>query len=149
MDHCGAARTVKSTGAIAWLRRLYADPGGHLVAMSTTTRFARGGLAEFLRIRDHGRCRTLWCDAPIAEYDHVTPAAHSGPTAATNLQGLCAACNHAKQAPGWTQYAQIQSGGGHVVDTLTPTGTRLRATTRPVVRRRWRTALPPVVTPSA
>jgi hypothetical protein len=142
-------RALDATSVGVWLRRLYVDPGGHLVAMSSRTRFARGGLAEFLRIRDHGLCRTPWCDAPIVEYDHVTPAADGGPTAATNLQGLCAACNHAKQAPGWTQHAHTQPGGGHVVDTVTPTGTRLRSVTRPMARRRRRMVVPPVVTPGA
>jgi hypothetical protein len=130
------ARHTDPVESVAWLRRLYVDPGGNLVAMSTTTRFARGGLADFLRIRDAGLCRTPWCDAPIAEYDHITPAADGGETSTTNLQGLCSACNHAKQAPGWTQHAHRDEHGTHVVDITTPTGTYIRSKSRPVLPQR-------------
>ena len=84
-----------------WLRRLYAHP---------TTRRAgddglRGGLvpnslARFVRLRDQ-ICRTPWCDAPIRHTDHPTRDDEGGATSAENGQGLCEACNYAKQAPGW------------------------------------------------
>ncbi len=86
---------------LTYLRRLYTDPAGHLVAMSTRQRFTTEGLSDFLRLRDQGTCRTPWCDAPIAHDDHIDPAGNDGQTTSSNTQGLCQACNHAKQATGW------------------------------------------------
>ena len=37
------------------------------------------------------------------------PAAAGGPTSAANAQGLCEACNYAKEAPGWTSAAPADS----------------------------------------
>ncbi|WP_341482153.1 HNH endonuclease [Arthrobacter gengyunqii] len=42
-----------------------------------------------------------WCGAPIRNIDHIRPFHQGGPSAADNLQGLCEACNQAKEAPGW------------------------------------------------
>jgi hypothetical protein len=106
----------------AWIRRVYADPAGRLVALSTTQRLTSAGLSTFLRIRDQGICRTPWCDAPIRHDDHVRPAARGGPTSEPNTQGLCEACDYAKQAPGWHQTVADDPAGRHRVDTVTPTG---------------------------
>jgi hypothetical protein len=108
----------------AWVRRLYADPSGRLVALSTTQRLTGAGLSTFLRIRDQGICRTPWCDAPIRHDDHVRPAARGGPTTEPNTQGLCEACDYAKQAPDWRQAVVDDESGRHRVDTFTPTGHR-------------------------
>ena len=107
----------------AWLRRLYTDPGGRLVALSSRERFFAGGLAAFLRVRDQGMCRTPYCDAPIRHLDHIIPAAGGGVTDDANGQGLCQACNHAKQAPGWGQRT-LPDQDRHTVETTTPTGHR-------------------------
>lgn len=110
-----------SDGAL--IRRLYADPAGRLVALTTTQRFATDALHTFLRVRDQGICRTAWCDAPAQHVDHVTDADHGGETSEHNSQGLCEACNHAKQALGWRQRtASAATSGRHRVDTITPTG---------------------------
>lgn len=113
----------------AWVRRLYAAPGGELVAMTSRQRLVRGALAAFLRVRDQGLCRTPWCDAPARHGDHVTgrhPGNSDDETTAHGSQGLCAACNHAKQAPGWR--ARPRPGPGrHQVEIVTPTGHRHRA----------------------
>ncbi|MFB9312067.1 HNH endonuclease [Nocardioides plantarum] len=106
----------------AWVRRFYADPSGRLVALSTTQRLTGTGLSTFLRIRDQGICRTPWCDAPIRHDDHVRPAARGGPTSDSNTQGLCEACDYAKQAPDWRQLVVDDASGRHRVDTFTPTG---------------------------
>ncbi|MEZ0449361.1 HNH endonuclease [Cellulomonas sp. ICMP 17802] len=106
----------------AWLRRLYADPGGDLVAMTSRARFHPEGLAEFLRIRDQGVCRTPYCGAPVRHIDHIVPAAAGGPTTAENGEGLCVACNLAKEAPGWSRRPVQRAGPGHPVLTTTPTG---------------------------
>ncbi|MFB9312562.1 HNH endonuclease [Nocardioides plantarum] len=111
----------------AWVRRLYADPAGHLVAMTTRQRLATEGLATFLSVRDQGTCRTPWCDAPIRHADHVVAWADGGPTDADQLQGLCEACDYAKQAPGWRQRVADDDSGRHAVETTTPAGQRYRS----------------------
>src|SRR5690606_20074108 len=77
-------------------------------------------------------CRNPWCDAPVRHIDHVKPVAEGGVTTAANLQGLCEACNHAKQAPGWRQRADLRADGTHVVETVTPAGRRCRSRPPPV-----------------
>lgn len=111
---------------VAAIRRLYARPGtGELVAMDSRARIFPAALSRFLRLRDQ-TCRTPWCDAPIRHSDHVEEAASGGPTSAANGQGLCAACNLAKQAFGWQ--ARPRPGPRHTVETRTPTGHRYRST---------------------
>ncbi|MFJ3405042.1 DUF222 domain-containing protein [Promicromonospora sp. NPDC090134] len=105
----------------AWLRSIYVNPHGRLLATTSTSRFHPQGLASLLRARDQGICATTWCDAPVRHTDHVTPYAEGGPTSLDNGQGLCARCNHAKQAPGWSQKT-TQLDGRHAVETVTPTG---------------------------
>ncbi|WP_084468059.1 HNH endonuclease [Promicromonospora sukumoe] len=105
----------------AWLRSIYVNPHGRLLATTSTSRFHPQGLSSLLRAREQGICATAWCDAPIRHTDHVTPHAEGGPTSLDNGQGLCARCNHAKQAPGWSQKT-TQLNGLHAVETITPTG---------------------------
>jgi 5-methylcytosine-specific restriction endonuclease McrA len=101
----------------AWLRRLYRRPAeNELVAMETRRRCFTAGQRQFIRLRDQ-TCRTPWCDAPIRHTDHITPADAGGATSIRNGQGLCAACNYAKQAPGW-QATRAPNGD---VQTETPT----------------------------
>ena len=85
-----------------WVRRLYTHPdSGELAAMDARQRRFPVQLASFLRYRDQW-CRTPWCNAPIRQADHVVEASSGGPTSAADGQGLCEACNYAKEAPGWT-----------------------------------------------
>jgi hypothetical protein len=117
------ARAVETTQA--WIRKLYTSAGGDLVALTTQQRLATEGLAAYLAARDQGICRTPWCDAPVRHLDHVRPHEHNGLAEAENLQGLCEACNHAKQAAGWRQqvvrdpdyWSEL-----HTVETTSPTG---------------------------
>ncbi|MDK1358653.1 HNH endonuclease [Arthrobacter sp. zg-Y1219] len=122
-----------------WLRRLYIAPdSGQLTAMDSRARLVPGGLARLIAARDQ-ICRTPWCGAPIRHYDHITPVREGGPTSAENIQGLCQACNQAKEAPGWSAQAAESpptgpradgsgvgnaagSPGRHRVMTTTPTG---------------------------
>jgi hypothetical protein len=67
-------------------------------------------------------CRTPWCDAPIRHTDHSEAVLEGGETSYANAQGLCQACNLAKQAPGW----RARPGSAGSVDTATPTGLRYR-----------------------
>ena len=115
---------------VNWIRTLYTDPAGRLVALSTKQRFVTAGLADYLALRDQGLCRTPWCDAPARQADHITTAAHGGETSDDNTQGLCQACNLAKQAAGWAQRVVGEPGlrrGRHTVETTTPTGHRHRS----------------------
>ncbi|MFI2485471.1 HNH endonuclease [Promicromonospora kroppenstedtii] len=105
----------------AWLRSIYVNPHGRLLATTSTSRFHPQGLTSLLRAREQGICATVWCDAPVRHTDHITPHAEGGPTSLDNGQGLCARCNHAKQAPGWSQKT-TQHNGLHAVETITPTG---------------------------
>jgi hypothetical protein len=104
----------------AWIRRLFTSPrSGELVAMDAKARLFEGQLRRFVIIRDQ-ICRTPWCDAPIRHADHALRAADGGKTTAQNAQGLCEACNHTKEAPGWT--TKPVPGLRHAVTTTTPTG---------------------------
>ena len=107
----------------AWIRQLFTPPGGtRLVAMESRSRMAPPGLAQFITARDR-TCRTPWCDAPIRHIDHVTPSADGGRTEAENLQGLCEACNYAKEANGWRSRAvRSRADAVHTVTVETPTG---------------------------
>jgi hypothetical protein len=101
-----------------WLRRLFTRPGtGELIGMESQRRLFTKAQREFITARDQ-YCRTPWCGAPIRHIDHVVPAEDGGPTSVDNGQGLCAACNYAKQALDWT----ARPGPGADVVTTTPTG---------------------------
>lgn len=122
-----------------WLRRLYTSPEtGELVSMDARGRRFRGGLARFIRLRDQ-ICRTPWCDAPIRHTDHVRRNADGGPTEGANAQGLCEACNYAKEAPGW----RARPGPGGTIQTTTPTG-HTYATRPPPIATIRRRRLPPL-----
>ena len=85
-----------------WLRRLYTSPDGqHLVALDSTRRSFPRLLRRLIEYRDR-TCATPYCGAPIRHIDHSTPHRAGGPTSYLNGRGVCAACNHAKEAPGWT-----------------------------------------------
>ncbi|NBQ44058.1 MAG: HNH endonuclease [Mycobacteriaceae bacterium] len=130
----GGRRLATTQGDASRIRgRLYRHPrSGALVAMESRSRLFPAGLARFIALRD-GTCRTPYCDAPIRHTDHATPAARGGPTSAANGQGLCEACNYAKEAPGWTAAARIDDDGRHTVVLSTPTGTTHQSTAPPIV----------------
>lgn len=114
------ARQLVREADRAWVRRLYTSPTtGSLVAMDARRRLFDGELRRFIVLRDQ-ICRTRWCDAPIRHVDHITRARDGGPTSADNGQGLCEACNLAKESPGWR--TERISGPAHEVRTITPTG---------------------------
>jgi hypothetical protein len=103
-----------------WLRRLFTRPDtGELMSMETTRRLFTDAQRRFVLARDQV-CRTPYCEAPIRHVDHVVPVEAGGPTRVGNAQGLCAACNFAKQAPGW----RARPGPGGRITITTPTGHR-------------------------
>ena len=114
-----------ATGPQVWLRRVFADPDtGELVAMESRTRRFPTGLKTLIRLRDQ-TCRTPWCDAPIRHTDHPRPQAAHGETSYLNGQGLCEACNQAKETAGWS--ARPRPGPGHTIETITPAGHTYRS----------------------
>ncbi|MDQ0865792.1 HNH endonuclease [Arthrobacter globiformis] len=113
-----------------WLRRLYAVPDtGDLVAMDSRRRLFPAPLRRFIQIRDE-TCRTPYCDAPIRHHDHIIPWHDGGPTSVANGAGLCEACNHTKELPGWK--AQPRPGPRHTIELTTPTGHTYRSTAPPL-----------------
>ena len=132
------ARTLTASALdldAAWLRTIYATTSGDLIGATSKRRFFADGLADLLRIRDQGVCRTPWCDAPIRNLDHIDPVADGGLTNLSNGQGLCTACNQAKEAPGWRSAPQTDPATGrHLVVTTTPTGHRYRSVAPPPPR---------------
>ena len=120
------------SGARTWVRRLYRHPETReLVAMDSRQRLFPRSLATFLRYRDQW-CRNAWCNAPIRHSDHVTAVADHGETTLDGGQGLCEACNYAKEAAGW-QHRPRPGPDGHVVEITTPTGHTYRSPAPPVL----------------
>ncbi|ADG77179.1 HNH nuclease OS=Tsukamurella paurometabola (strain ATCC 8368 / DSM / CCUG 35730 / CIP 100753/ JCM 10117 / KCTC 9821 / NBRC 16120 / NCIMB 702349 / NCTC 13040) OX=521096 GN=Tpau_0538 PE=3 SV=1 [Tsukamurella paurometabola] len=120
-----------SEKAIGWVKRLYVQPdSGAVVGLDSRSRLFPAGLAELIAARDR-YCRTPYCDAPIAHTDHITAHAHGGATSLHNGQGLCAACNYAKEAAGWSSRTVDDPSGRHTVETRTPTGHLHRSTAPP------------------
>ena len=113
-----------------WVRRLYTAPGtGDLVAMDSRRRLFPAPLRRFIQIRDD-TCRTPYCDAPIRHHDHIIPWHDGGPTSLSNGAGLCEACNHTKELPGWK--AKPRPGPRHTTEITTPTGHTYRSTAPPL-----------------
>jgi hypothetical protein len=127
-----------------WLRRLYTHPGtGELIGMDSRARIFPAGARRFIEARDH-TCRTPYCDAPIRHLDHIIPHHAGGPTTVANGAGLCEACNHTKETPGWSArpipgpepHPDVASKPGsaqrpghrHRVELSTPTGHTYRST---------------------
>jgi hypothetical protein len=118
--HAALARDLVHRAHRAWLRRLYLSPdSATLVAMDSRRRAFDGELREFIVIRDQV-CRTPWCEAPIRHADHPVRASDGGATSAQNGQGLCEACNYAKEAAGWRSLPLPSD--RHEVMITTPTG---------------------------
>lgn len=106
-----------------WLRRLFSTPdGSELAILESSQRLVSGTLRRAVVLRDD-RCRTPWCDAPIAVVDHVQRYSEGGATSLRNTQGLCVRCNLTKEEPGWRSSPDpdIES-RRHRVTLTTPTG---------------------------
>ena len=131
------------SGAPVWLRRLFTAPGERaLIGLERRRRRFDGLLRQFVALRDQ-TCRTPWCDAPIRHIDHAVRDRDGGPTSAGNGQGLCEACNYAKEAPAWR--AEVACEGptsadpdrcDHQVRLTTPTGATYHSTAPPVLASR-------------
>jgi hypothetical protein len=87
------------------------------------------GLRRFLQARDD-TCRTPYCDAPIRHHDHIIPWHGGGTTSHANGAGVCEACNHTKETPGWA--AHPRPGPRHTLEIRTPTGHHYQSTAPPL-----------------
>jgi hypothetical protein len=141
-DAALSAEAATGNAAVdVWLRRLYTAPGtGELTAMDSRARLFPAGLRRFIRARDH-TCRTPYCDEPIRHHDHIIPWHQGGTTTHGNGAGLCEACNHTKETPGWRADprhvpADARPGGTgrrrHTLDIQTPTGHSYHSTAPPL-----------------
>ena len=116
------AGSLKST-----VQRIFQAPNdGALIAMESSGRLFRGPLAEFLLLRDR-RCRNPWCNGQIRHRDHVLPHHQGGPTSRDNGQGLCEACNYAKEGAGWQHTPVADPLAVTEIVVTTPTGHRHRS----------------------
>jgi hypothetical protein len=119
-----------------WIRRLYTAPAtGELVAMDSRARLFPAGLRRFIEARDD-TCRTPYCDAPIRHLDHIVPWYGGGATTQVNGAGLCEACNHTKEAPGWKAHPSTGPNAAgatrHAIHLTTPTGHSYQSTAPPL-----------------
>jgi hypothetical protein len=92
--------------------------------MDSKARIFPQRLRRFIQTRDH-TCRTPYCDAPIRHLDHVVPWHEGGATTLNNGAGLCEACNHTKENPGWSTQVprgNTHTGNTHTLEVRTPTG---------------------------
>ena len=129
-DSAAGGSTADMKELKTWVRRLYTAPGtGDLVAMDSRRRLFPAPLCRFIQIRDDA-CRTPYCDAPIRHHDHIIPWHDGGPTSLSNGAGLCEACNHTKELPGWK--AKPRPGPRHTIELTTPTGHTYRSTAPPL-----------------
>lgn len=88
-----------AAAAMAWVRRLYVDPGtGVLIAQDPRKRLFTGSVRALVVARDR-TCRTVWCGAPLRTVDHIRRFSEGGLTTADNGRGLCERCNLARERP--------------------------------------------------
>ncbi len=100
--------------------------------MDSRARIFPPGLRRFIQARDH-TCRTPYCDAPIRHLDHIVSWHNGGTTSGGNGAGLCEACNHTKETPGWTAQPRPAPGSGrHTLQLTTPTGHTYHSTAPPL-----------------
>lgn len=125
-----ARNFLAANQARIFIRRMFTSPDtGQLVGMDSRRRTFDGLLRRMVVFRDD-TCRTPWCNAPIRHADHATPVAEGGGTEWSNASGLCAACNYAKEHPGWKHEATADD-----LTVSTPTGEEYEAATPPFVTK--------------
>jgi hypothetical protein len=131
-----ACDILAGTEGRRWWRRLFTTPIGGLVGADPRRRCFDGVLGHLIRVRDGGRCRDPFCDAPIRHLDHIRPHRAGGPTSLVNGRGVCARGNYVRELPGW-RVELVHDGRGrhpHTVCTTTPTGHTYVSRAGPVAR---------------
>jgi hypothetical protein len=118
-----AREILAGGGGRRWWRRLF-TVGGSMVDGDPRRRRFDGPLAHLIALRDGGRCRDPFCDAPIRHLDHIVRHRDRGPTSLTNGRGVCARGNYVREMPDWRVEVIDEglSGQPHTVRTTTPTG---------------------------
>ncbi|SMX95308.1 HNH endonuclease [Brevibacterium antiquum] len=125
-----ARNFLAASRARSFIRRMFTSPEtGQLVGMDSRRRTFGGLLRRMVVFRDDV-CRTPWCDASIRHADHASPVAEGGQTQWSNASGLCAACNYAKEHPGWKHEATADD-----LTVSTPTGEEYETATPPFVTK--------------
>ena len=100
--------------------------------MDSRARIFPPGLRRLIQTRDD-TCRTPYCDAPIRHLDHIIPWHHGGQPPTANGAGLCEACNHTKETPGWTaRPIPRPRTTPHTIELTTPTGHTYHSTAPPL-----------------
>jgi hypothetical protein len=131
----GAAGRADDTAFRLSLRRLYTHPcSGELIGMDSRARLFPPGHRRYIQARDD-TCRTPYCDAPIRHLDHIIPHHTGGATTTDNGAGLCEACNHTKEALGWSAHPVSAAALGdsrHTIELATPTGHMYHSTAPPL-----------------
>jgi hypothetical protein len=143
------ADLLRSTKGKRWWRRLFSHPAhGTLVGGDPRRRLFDGFLAHLIDLRDGGRCRDPFCDAPIRHHDHIRRASAGGPTSgkrSTPIGGVgCARgattpakCPAGRSRPSTTGSARTPTPCGPPPPPATPTpaGPDRDAAPAPVVDR--------------
>ncbi|SMX75069.1 HNH endonuclease [Brevibacterium antiquum] len=125
-----ARNFIAANEAEVFIRRMFTRAtDGQLVGMESRGRAFTGLLRQMVVYRDDV-CRTPWCDARIRHADHADEYASGGATSWENGSGLCAACNYAKEHPGWKHEATAEG-----LKVTTPSGREYDDPTAPFVRR--------------
>ncbi|KQY64725.1 HNH endonuclease [Nocardioides sp. Root140] len=128
-----AHELIANADGEVFIRRLYAHPDDNgLVAMDSKGIKFPVALRRLIYARDGAICRQPYCDAPIRHDDHVMGKARGGKTCAHNGQGLCEACNYAKEAPRWRYRTRSQWPERHTIEITTPTGQTYDAVAPPL-----------------
>lgn len=125
-----ARNFVAANDAEVFIRRMFTRAtDGQLVGMESRGRSFTGQLRQMVIYRDDV-CRTPWCDARIRHADHADGFASGGATSWENGSGLCAACNYAKEHPGWKHEATAEG-----LKVTTPSGREYEDPTAPFLTR--------------
>jgi hypothetical protein len=128
ITHDAVRRLMADPEAEVFLRRVFANPtDGGLVGMESRSAAFPSSLRRLLFLRDGETCRTPYCDAPVRHADHVTPRRQNGATGVDQGQGVCEACNYAKEEPGWAHRTTSRWPERHTTEITTPAGHRYRS----------------------
>ena len=110
------------------LRRVFTDQKGQQISdMEFLSRDFPSGVRKMVLLRDK-TCRTPFCEAPIAEMDHIIPDRDGGRPNWGNASGLCSACNQTKENRDWRH-----EGNETILEVITPTGHRYTNKPGPVI----------------
>ncbi len=86
------ADLLRNTEGKRWWRRLFSHPEtGTLVGGESRARLFDGFLAQLIELRDGGRCRDAFCDAPIRHHDQSSSPGPAGRPVSPTAEGCAPA----------------------------------------------------------